>query len=249
MSGGGGTTNAVTKTDSAPWAEQKPYLIQGMKDAKSLYQQPGPAYYPGSTVAGFSPAQKQAQSLITNRATNNPLLNQASGYVSDVFGGKYLNSNPYNDQVFQNVQSKVMPAVNSTFGMAGRYGSGLHADAAARGLTEAYAPYASQQYDQGLQRMDNAVGLANSLQDQQMKDYNALNQVGGQQQNLAQQEIGDAQNRFNYYQDLPYNKLAQYMGLVQGNYGGQTTSTVPYNQPSPFGQILGGGLGLLGLLG
>lgn len=249
MSGGGGQTNSTTKTTSDPWAEQKPYLIQGMKDAQALYKQPGPQYYPGSTVAGFSDAQKKSQNLITQRATNNPQLQAAQGYVSDVFGGKYLNSNPYQDSVFQNIQSKVMPAVNSTFGMAGRYGSGLHADTAARGLTEAYAPYASQQYDQGMNRMDNAVGLANSLSDQQMKDYQALGQVGAQQQNLAQQEIGDAQNRFNYYQDLPYNKLAQYMGLVQGNYGGQTTSTVPYNQPSPFGQALGAGISLLGLLG
>ena len=40
--------------------------------------------------------------------------------------------------------------------------------------------------------------------------------------------------------NLPANKLAQYMQLIQGNYGGSTTSKQPVYQPSLASQIVGG---------
>ena len=57
MSGG----TKVQTTTSEPWAEQIPYLTQGFDQAKSIYNQGIPDYYPGESLAGFSPAQKAAQ--------------------------------------------------------------------------------------------------------------------------------------------------------------------------------------------
>jgi len=56
---GGGTK--VQTTTSEPWAEQIPYLTGGFDQAKSIYNQGIPDYYPGESIAGFSPAQKAAQ--------------------------------------------------------------------------------------------------------------------------------------------------------------------------------------------
>ena len=56
MAGGSTTT-----TTSEPWAEQIPYLTGGFDQAKEIYNQGTPAYYPGATIAGFDPAQKAAQ--------------------------------------------------------------------------------------------------------------------------------------------------------------------------------------------
>lgn len=91
----------------------------------------------------------------------------AQGYVNDVLAGKYLNSDPYKDQVFQNIQSKVLPSVNSQFMGSGRYGSDSHAGTMTTDLTNAYAPYASQQYQQGLDRMGQAASMSDAMYNNQ----------------------------------------------------------------------------------
>ena len=247
---GGSTKTATSTNTSEPWAAQAPFLKGMFGDAKNLYNAPGPTYYPGSTVASFAPETQQAQQLGTQRALNgNPTMQAAEGYGQDVLAGNYLNSNPYQDQVFQNIQSHVMPSVNSQFSAAGRYGSDLHGDTMTRALTEAYSPYASQQYQQGLDRMDNAMQFAPEFAANDYRDIGALDLIGGQKQQLAQKETDDAVNRYSYYQDLPYNKLNQFAGLIGGNWGGTTTSQQPYYQPSLFSQVAGGLLGAAGTAG
>ena len=56
MSGG-----STVRTTEGPWDVQRPFLGQGFGRAEQLYKA-GPAeYFPGETVAGFDPAQQQAQ--------------------------------------------------------------------------------------------------------------------------------------------------------------------------------------------
>jgi hypothetical protein len=242
---GGSSGNSKTTQTSSPWSSQVPYLKYGMDEAARLYQQQGPQYYPGSTVAGFSPEQNQAFGLGTQRALNgNDSMKQAESLNQDFMSGKYLNSDPYSDQVFQNVQSKVMPAVNSQFMGSGRYGSDLHADTATRALTEAYSPYASQQYQQGLQNMQGAMDRAPTYAANDYTDLAALESIGQQKQGLGQNELNDAVQRWQYYQQLPYDKLGQFLNNIGGNYGGTVVGKTP--NPSTLQQIGGAGLGLLG---
>lgn len=231
---GSTTKNATSTQTSEPPAWQKPYIETGLAEAQKLYNQAGPQYYPTSTVAPFAAEQEQSFAGGMQHAQN------AANFNRDILSGQYLNSDPYSDAVFQNIQSRVMPAVNSQFMGSGRTGSGLHADTAARGLTEAYAPYASQQYQQGLDRM---VSAGNNF-----APYQAMEGVGQQRQELAQQELQDRINRYNFSQDQPSNKLREYMGFVGGSFGNNSTSTTPYQQPSIWSQIGGGLLGLGGLL-
>ena len=56
-------------TRSEPWKEQKPYLEAGFEEAGRLYGKGVPSYYPGATLAGFTPAQTQAQSAVANYVT------------------------------------------------------------------------------------------------------------------------------------------------------------------------------------
>ena len=247
MGGSSGGTQKTTQT-SSPWDKQIPFLKYGFDEAARLYQKPGPEYYPGSTVAGFSPEQNQAFGLGTQRALGGSQdINAARGYTNDVLGGKYLNSDPYKDQVFQNVQQKVMPSVNSQFMGSGRYGSDMHADTQTRALTEAYAPYASQQYQQGLDRMNWAAGMAPTWAANDWNDIAALESIGQQKQQLGQSELNDAVNRWQYYSQLPYDKLGQFLNSIGGNYGGTVVGKMPSNQPSGWQQAAGAGLGLLGL--
>jgi hypothetical protein len=243
--------NKVKETQkSEPWGPQAPYLKYGMDEAKRLYQEAGPEYYPGSTVAPFSSTQQRAQQLGTYRAlTGNTSMNQAESVNSDFMSGKYLNSDPYSDQVYQNIQSKVLPSVNSQFMGSGRYGSNLQTDTATRALTEAYSPYASQQYQQGLDRMEQAAAMAPTFAANDWTDINALSNIGGQQRELGQQELNDAVARWDWYQQLPYNKLGQFQNNIGGNYGGTTVGTTKTPQPSMFSQVAGAGMGLIGAAG
>lgn len=246
MGGSSGSQKTTTTTD--PWSKQIPFLKYGFDEAARLYQQPGPEYYRGSTVAGFSPEQNQAFQMGADRATKGSQdINNARAYTNDVLSGKYLNSDPYSDQVFQNVQSKVMPSVASQFMGSGRYGSDSHADASTRALTEAYSPYASQQYQSGLDRMNWAASMAPTWAANDWNDIAALEAIGAKRQGLAQNELNDAVNRWDYYQRLPYDKLGQFLNNIGGSYGGTVVGKSPSNNPST-GQMIGGGLlSLLGL--
>jgi hypothetical protein len=245
----GGSEKTTSIQNSEPWKEQTPFLKYGMNEAMRLYQSnPPPQYYPGSTVAPFSAEQNQAFGLGAQRATQgNQSMKMAEGFGQDVMGGKYLN-NPYDDQVFNNIQSKVMPAVNSNFMGSGRYGSGLHGDTMTRALTESYAPYASQNYQQGLDRMGQAASMAPMFAANDYTDLGALEAIGQQKQQLGQSELNDAAARWDYYQQLPYNMLGQFQASTGGSYGGSTfgQTKTPSQQPSMFQQVAGAGVGLLG---
>lgn len=244
-SGGGGNNAQTVKTNSAPWKEQEPYLKSALQRAESLYNSPGPQFFPGSTVAGFSPTQQQAQQLGIQRATGgNQTMGASEDYARRAIGGDFLNSGDQNGMVFQNIQSKIMPAVNSQFSSAGRYGSGLHADTATRAMTEAYAPIAMDNFQRERQMQQDMAQYAPQYAADDWQNIAAMDAIGGQQQQLAQSELDDAVARWSYNADLPYNKLAQYVGLIGGNWGGQTTSQQPYNQPSLLSQL--GGLGMMG---
>ena len=240
------TKQATSTNVSEPWEEQIPYLTRGFEAASNLWGQGGPSYFPGSTVAGFSPDQLTAQNMIRQRATaGNPLLGESQDYISGVLNGDEMN-NPYSDAVFNNIKSKVMPALNSGAMMAGRFGSNAADDTMTRALTEAYAPYASDLYKFGQgQRMD-AARYAPDLAFKDYMDAGALDVIGGQQQQLGQRELGDAMSRWDYYQQLPYNKLSDYMGLISGAYGGTSTTSSPYEVPNTWGTVLGAGSTILG---
>jgi hypothetical protein len=176
-------------------------------------------------------------------------MDAANQYVQDVLGGQY--NDPYADPVFENIQSHVMPAINSQSMMKGRLptageGGNAYADTMTRALTEAYSPWASQNWQFNQKQMMDAAQFAPDLRKMDYYDAGALGIMGQEQQNLADREKADAQARWDYYQNMPQNKLDQYMKTVGGNqWGSQGTSTVPIQKPTQAGEILGGALGLV----
>jgi hypothetical protein len=247
----GGTKQAVSQSTQEPWKPQQEPIKYGLTEASDLYKSnkaAGPQYFPTSTVAGFSPEQTQAFGLGADRArAGNQTMNMSEGYNRDVLSGKYLNSDPFQDELFNNIKQKVMPAVNSQFMGSGRSGSSLQGDTLTRALTESYAPIASQNYQFGMGQMDAAANRAPMYAADDYTDIGALEAIGQQKQGLAQNELQDAVNRFNFNRDFAANNLGQYQGFIGGNYGGSSTSSTPYQKPSIWGQIGGGLLGLGGL--
>jgi len=243
----------TTKTVSDPWSGVQPYLTGTggkpgvLPEAAKWYQGAAPEYYQGSTVAGTSPETNQAWNAITARAQGGSPLNAASGrYVQDVLGGNYLNQgNPNQGAVDAGIWGQVAPNIEALFSKGGRSFSPAMAGTMSDAYTSAIAPLHYQDYANQQGRMDAMAQFAPQLAGQDYIDTAALAGVGQDRQGQAQNLINADISRWDFGQNQPYNKLAQYSGLLQGLPGGSTTSTQP--GPSAFQQGLGGLLGLGGL--
>lgn len=191
--------SGTTVTNSNPYGAK--YTDYQQQEAKRIYQQGGPQYFPYSTVAPLNPYQTQAM-----------------GLASEGAAGRM-------DPVFENVRSKVMPAIDSAYSRGGRRptGAGGYGAAAADALTNAYAPLAMQQYN---------------------TDYGRLYQAGQDYNQYQQANVQDAMNRWQYSQSLPWDQLARYQNAIQAG-GGNSQTTSPYYQNNWL-QGAGAGASLLG---
>jgi hypothetical protein len=237
----GGTQTTTQKSE--PWVEQRPYLHDIFRQAQALYDQPGPSYYPGQTVAPFSPETELALNARAARAqAGSPLDALAAGSLADTLSGRYFGANPYLDHaidqasrgVTRNYRSAIEPGIDSSFSGAGRYGSGLHqaAQSDARQtlssqLGDISGGLAYRAYDDERANMLRAAALAPQIAQQDYQDIAQLASVGNDRERLMQDLINADAARYNHYQQLPYDKLGQYLGFIQGDYGGTATTRAP----------------------
>lgn len=282
----GGSQTTVQKTE--PWSGQIPYLlgdegksIAGLfPEANRLYQSPGPLYFPGQTVAGIAPEREMALQAQAARArSGSPLMAAGASELGRTLGGGYLNGNPHLQTaidaatrgVTRNYQTAVAPGIDSSFSLAGRYGSGAHAavhDTAQRNLAAQLGDVAGnlayQGYGAERANMLNALNAVPAFAQADYADIAQLDAAGRAREAMAQALLNDQVARWNFAQQMPADKLRQYAGLIQGNYGGTQTTTAPYSSGAgilggvssgaglgsafgPWGTLIGGALG--GLLG
>ena len=264
MSSGGGTSTTTTTQQTGPWLPQQSYLLDAFAQAKNQYygadpitgpngiQMPDPnatpQYFPGSTVAPLSPETQQALLLQANRArAGSPLLGAAQLETGKTLAGDYLSAgNPYLGQVMQSVNDTVRPQVDSRFTTSGRYGSPAYSEATARALADAVAPYVFQNYTSERANMAKAAGNAPALAQADYGDIAALANVGSQRDARAQAQLQDQVNRWNFDQNKDAARLAQYLSMIQGNYGSTGTNTQIARTPGTdpltlaLGAIFGG---------
>jgi hypothetical protein len=281
-----------------------------LPEAARIYNDVNPQYYPGSTVAQFTPEQQAAQALTTNRAlsgsqnlqsaeANNAATNRGDylnsnpgmSLFNSTANGNFLNSNPslnylkptangdylYGGQgfnaAFDAASRKIIPQIDSQFAGAGRLNSGLAGVAKSQALGDTFAgmygqerqnqlsaansignAYAQERgnqlsassqignmYDSERQRQQQANVLAPQLANADYNDFNQLNQVGGQKQSQGQMNIQDLVDRFNFNQNVPYQKLAAYAGLLSPLLGVGGQQTTPFFS-NTLGQVAGAGL-------
>lgn len=96
--------------------------------------------------------------------------------------------------------------------------------------------------ESALGRQQDAMRFAPQLA---MTDYNDIAQlgnVGAAREDLGERQIGENMARYQHEQQLPGNKLAQFLQFVQGNYGGTQTMQQPVYRNRPAGAF-GGALG------
>lgn len=82
----GGTKTVQTQSSVPAFIE--PFYERGLSEAQRLYEQPGPSYFPGSTVVSMAPETQSALSMARDRAiAGSPLTRQAQQYTQDVLEG------------------------------------------------------------------------------------------------------------------------------------------------------------------
>lgn len=232
-----------------------------------------PDYYEGNTVAGQSDWTKQALQMQADRAMNgSQLINDASTGMGNVVTGQALagnqglntlnqmaqEDNPYADELYNRANSQAQAGINASFNAAGRYGSGAHAAASADAANNlanqmygsmwdkraAAAQGAGQLYNQGIGQQIMGAGQAQQLGNQAYTDSAALSEAGGVMDDYNQQLINADIDRWNYDQSKALQALSNYNQLIQGNYGGTSTSTgqVQNYGGNRLGNVAGGAL-------
>ena len=161
-----------------------------------------------------------------------------------------FSGNPYLDQMFNTAagrageafQEQTMPAIGAMFGSAGRTGSGIQqevAENAAQGFgrdlqgmaANIYGPAYESAMGRDVQRRQlgaeigrGAAALTPSMQNMQQQNIQNMLMAGQIPQNYAQQLIDADRQRFDFYQQAPYQALGQYGNIVQGMPGGYGTT-------------------------
>ena len=238
--GGGGSGGGTSETKSELDPTVKPFVQYGLEQAKGLYQSNTPQYYGGQTYVGPS-AQTQAalQAQQTRALGGNPLLTQAQQQQSDVIGGQYLQNNPYFNQALagaaqgatQNYNDAIA-AAQSSLSRAGRYGSNVGADIQNRAastlantLANKYGELAYQNYGAERGMQNQAAQYAPTLAQADYGDIQQLANVGKTAEDYQKTALQADIDRFNYQQNLPYQKLSSYLGSAYGVPTGQVSTT------------------------
>lgn len=255
-SGGGGTPERTTQVQEMDPAV-RPYVTYGLSEAQRLYQAGGPEYFPGQTyVSPSASTQAGLQAAQTRALQGSPLVPLAQQQTGRTISGEYLSGNPFFQQAFnpaaraaEQSYMDAMGKIGSTYGAAGRYGSGAMGDVQdraagqfAQSLTDTAGKLAYQNYDAERARQMAAIGSAQNLAEADYGDIQRLLTVGQAQEGYQAQAMQDAINRYNYQQNLPAAQLQQFLGAAYGSpMGGVTTSMVP-TYSNPTANLLGGGV-------
>jgi hypothetical protein len=225
--GGGGSQTQVQGIDPM----LKPYVQYGLNEAVDLYKSGVPNYYPGQTYISPSEQTQAALQAQQNRALQgNPLLPAAQQQQQSVIGGQYLANNPYFNQAMQGAgqaaTAQYFDAINqaqSGASQAGRYGSGAQANLFNRAGTTlantlankagelAYTNYASERG-----RQEQAAAGAPQLAMADYADIAQLGQAGQTAEDYQQAALQGDIARFDFEQNLPYQKLSNLLGAVYG---------------------------------
>ena len=113
-----------------------------------------------------------------------------------------------------------------------------------KSLADAIAPSMYGNYQQERGNQQAAAGMAPGVAATDWQDLAGLQAAGQGMDQYGRQLLNSQVDKWNFNQNLPYNKLAQYMGLLLGgNWGTQGTSTTVPSQGGGFGGFLGGLLG------
>lgn len=215
-------SNTTTTQKNEPPEFLQPYLQDAATQARDIYYGEGAQFYPGQMTVGFSQPSQDAFGMIENRARQGSDLNRAAqDQTQQTIQGNYLYGGEGFNAALDAASRRITPQVESTFARGGRLNSGLADVAKTQALSDSFASL----YDAERGRQMQASALAPAMAQADYFDYNQLQGVGGQIEQQGQNLLDEDIARYNYYQQQPENRLADYIGLLNGSYPGATQSS------------------------
>lgn len=225
------------------------------------------------TGAGFAGNAADLYSRYSGIDPTQSILNNAAQYANSPYAQGMIDA--AGRDVTRNLYENQLPTLAKAAAGSGNTNStraGVESAIAQRGAADRLADISSSirgtlfntglqqsqnQFNQNLQnslaansQLANAFGAGNNamVQGQQMMG-NAFDQgsaAGQLFQNQEQAKLNAEMQKFNEGRDVPLDLLGKYMSMIQGNYGGTTTTQLP-----SYGGGFGGGFGgaMMGALG
>jgi hypothetical protein len=239
MSGG----SKVTTQSTEPWDAQKDYLKAGFKQAGDIYGRGAPNYYPGDTLAGFTPSQEAAQKGIAGYVTGPRAAGQqsmAEGALTRGLSGE-IDLSKFNPmmaalgrQTKSQLTGSILPGIRQSMveyqpGGSSRgdlVQSQAIASANQQMLNKAAEMYGGA-YESAQGRAVDYGQLYPSMMSAPLSMYGALGDVGAQQRSMQQEAINRDMAKYDYNANKDSSQLANYMSMISGDYGGTSTKTAP----------------------
>lgn len=237
MSGGSDTIQQNNIPDWAVPAAQN-YLNFSQQVASQPYQG-----YDGQTVAQLNPYQTAGYNAQAQRAMQgSPVSDAASSQLTDTLNGKYLNNNPYLDQLVGQAQGDVLSGMDVLNARSGSFGNSGIQQNTVRQLGDVSTNIRGADYANERNRQLSALGYAPSIANQDYTDAQQLISAGQGFQQQEQRNLSDEYARFTEARDYPQQQLATLGKGLGLNFGSSTT------QPGSngWGQALGTGLAAYG---
>ena len=212
----------------------EPFFKNAYQEAFRQYNQGGPQFFGGPTVAGFSPQQLDAQRQLQGQIS--PQLQQLGqmqlGGLQRQFNMGQGNApmTPISSELQASITNPIMrdlQAQQSTIGsgavLLGAFGGSrqqLLNDQASLGagqrLQDSLATATLNKQNQEANILQNAQSNAAGVRQGLVAAPSLLGGVGAQQQNLNQQLIDAARQRFDFGQNSQQQQLAKMFGFLGG---------------------------------
>lgn len=256
MGKSGGTTKTTSSTGLP--AFQQPYVTQMLQQAQGLYQQPGPSLYPQqwtspltadevAAAGGARSTAVPAQLGVAQQAqdTFNYNLNEGRNPLSNPFLADTVSAavNP----IFDNLMRRTLPQLRQGHMLAGNFGgskesigAGLATSDATRQAFDASTSIYNNAWNQGQALAGQTLAQAPMVQGLWTNPYEVLSGIGGQERAYNQALLDEQKTKYEYEQNLPFTKLAEYSNLIRQPFGAEGTSAVESPTASTASQIAGG---------
>jgi hypothetical protein len=235
-SSGGSSSTTTTQ----PY--QQDFYGQMLGQAQNLYTQGLPEYYPGQTVAGFTPAQLESMNQTANYVTDEAqgMMGNVNSRYMDMLSGRVDTGpgSPYGD-LAQAYTGQALDQAQDVMAQLRSQQIGYQQGGSSRGdlLNERVMEDTNEQisrnlaamyggaYQQAQQQQMGALGQYGNIMQMPLQMSRSLyNMVGVPQQQLNQATMNDLKARYDYDAMRPYQNLAQFGNMSRGNYGGSVFS-------------------------
>jgi hypothetical protein len=227
--GGNGTDSQNTGTDQTrdPWGVAAPYMADALDQSRDLYQSgQGSNYYPGQGYTPMGYDTSTGLNQMRDRAmAGSQTQNMANQNIQEMMQGGV---NPHLNAMYNQGAEQITDNMKSLYSKAGRYGSNSMGDQTGKALGNYATNLYGNAYGQDQSNRLNAINMAGGVAQNDYADSQRLLGIGQGVEGYQTAERQADQDRWNFNQQNPYDRLGQYANLASsmGGMGGTTTGNI-----------------------